>query len=172
MLESLRRGLRGSQALSGLQRAFATRTSMTDFATTSGAPSDVYTRKAVIYTPAKSAGQSALGNTHEGVRATWRLDFDTQVAWENPLMGWTSTADPLEGVRTENGLAFYTKEQAVRFCEKYGFAYEIKDPRPRSHVRSRRFWGYGDNFSVKRKGIPEGGLRENLPKGGGAATKK
>ena len=28
----------------------------------------------------------------------WRIEFETESKWENPLMGWTSTADSLENV--------------------------------------------------------------------------
>lgn len=34
--------------------------------------------------------------------------------WENPLMGWTSTADTLENVGRAS-LFFYNKEQAIEF---------------------------------------------------------
>jgi len=50
----------------------------------------------------------------------------SQAAWENPLMGWTSTGDVLEGIRSENGLAFYTKEEAIKFCQKHGWDFEVR----------------------------------------------
>ena len=28
----------------------------------------------------------------------WRIEFETESKWENPLMGWSSTADSLENV--------------------------------------------------------------------------
>ena len=41
--------------------------------------------------------------------------------------------------------------------------YEVREPNQTRkngtvHYRNPRFQGYGDNFSVKRKGIPTGGL--------------
>lgn len=57
----------------------------------------------------------------------------------NPLMGWTSTADPLENVHRP--LYFDSKEAAIAFAEKNGWGYEIEDPNPRTHIRPKRFIG-------------------------------
>lgn len=49
----------------------------------------------------------------------WRIDFDTLAGsgrWINPLMGWASTADYMQGT----SLKFATELEAVRFCEKQG----------------------------------------------------
>ena len=90
-------------------------------------------------------------------------------------MGWTSTRDPLEGLRVENGLTFYTKEEAVAFAQKYGWEIEVIENQSSRrqgsvHYRNPRYGSYGDNFTVKRKGLPEGGLRSNLAGGVGSAT--
>lgn len=66
--------------------------------------------------------------------------------WENPLMGWTSTADPLENTFRSEGLAFYTKEEAVDFCKRHGWRFEVLDYNDRKVDRSPRFAAYGDNF--------------------------
>ncbi|KAH6582120.1 hypothetical protein BASA60_002134 [Batrachochytrium salamandrivorans] len=42
-----------------------------------------------IYKPATPATQSGTAGSQY-----WKLDFDTQMKWENPLMGWASSADP------------------------------------------------------------------------------
>lgn len=65
--------------------------------------------------------------------------------WENPLMGWTSTADQLDHV-ARSAMQFWTKEDCIRFAEKHGWAYEVRDPELRSLIRSKRYPGYGDNF--------------------------
>ena len=44
-----------------------------------------------------------------------------QERWSNPLMGWTSTADPMSNVQ----LTFSTPEQAIKFCKKRGWKYEV-----------------------------------------------
>lgn len=55
--------------------------------------------------------QSGVNNTKK-----WKMEFDTRERWENPLMGWASTADPLSNMV----LTFRTKEDAVSFAEKNG----------------------------------------------------
>lgn len=59
--------------------------------------------------------------------------------WINPLMGWTSTADALENVH--RNLAFNSKEAAIEFAKKNGWAYEVEEPNPRVHSRPRRYPG-------------------------------
>ena len=65
--------------------------------------------------------------------------------WENPLMGWTSTADALDQV-ARSALQFGTKEDAIAFCKKHGWEYAVREPQMRRTSRSRRYAGYGDNF--------------------------
>lgn len=60
-------------------------------------------------------------------------------------MGWTSTADQLDHV-ARSAMQFWTKEDCIRFAEKHGWAYEVRDPELRSLIRSKRYPGYGDNF--------------------------
>lgn len=60
-------------------------------------------------------------------------------------MGWTSTADPLENVARAS-LLFYTKEEAIAFCQKHGWDAVVEEPKPRRADRQKRFAGYGDNF--------------------------
>ena len=65
--------------------------------------------------------------------------------WENALIGWTSTADPLHSVAA-NTLNFFTKEEAEAFCKKHGWAYEVLPPKLQTETRPKRFIGYGDNY--------------------------
>ena len=92
-----------------------------------------------------------------GKGASYRIEFATQQKWINPLMGWTSTADPYENVGRA-GMSFDTAEASRAFCEKHGWRYNVKEALPSARLRPARFFQYGDNFSVKRKGYPEGGL--------------
>ncbi|KIY97907.1 NADH:ubiquinone oxidoreductase subunit [Monoraphidium neglectum] len=55
----------------------------------------------------------------------------------------------------EAALWFHSKEQAVRFCERQGWRYEVEAEQVGSIKRQRRFAGYGDNFTVKRGGVPD-----------------
>ena len=44
----------------------------------------------------------------------WKVQHDNRHKWVNPLIGWTSTADPLENVARQ--LYFPTKEDAIAFA--------------------------------------------------------
>uniref|UniRef100_UPI0009B47C86 NADH dehydrogenase [ubiquinone] iron-sulfur protein 4, mitochondrial isoform X2 n=1 Tax=Monopterus albus TaxID=43700 RepID=UPI0009B47C86 len=81
-----------------------------DITTLTGVPEEhIKTRKVHIFISAKSAMQSGINSTKK-----WKMDFDTRERWENPLMGWASTADPLSNML----LTFSSKEDAVAFAEK------------------------------------------------------
>lgn len=47
--------------------------------------------------------------------------------WENPLMGWQSSADFMQGTR----LSFKTKEDAIHFANKQGYEYFVQEPNER-----------------------------------------
>lgn len=73
--------------------------------------------------------------------------------WVNPLIGWTSTSDPLESV-ARTSLSFYTKEEAIAFAIKVGWDYELQLPHAKRQERQKRFFGYGDNFGwVPNNGV-------------------
>uniref|UniRef100_A0AC11DQT5 NADH:ubiquinone oxidoreductase subunit S4 n=1 Tax=Ovis aries TaxID=9940 RepID=A0AC11DQT5_SHEEP len=81
-----------------------------DITTLTGVPEEhIKTRKARIFVPARNNMQSGVNNTKK-----WKMEFDTRERWENPLMGWASTADPLSNLV----LTFSTKEDAIAFAEK------------------------------------------------------
>eukprot|EP00775_Hariotina_reticulata_P005973 gene5973-6212_t len=120
-----------------------------------GVPMETYNRKARIFSPARTAGQQGMGNTiYSSKGRPWRISFETQAKWINPLIGWTSTADPLENVARAS-LLFPTQEEAIAFCKKYGWEYTVEQPKQRRTTRQKRFNGYGDNFSIKRAGVPD-----------------
>eukprot|EP00199_Chlamydomonas_sp_CCMP681_P006151 CAMPEP_0119103132 /NCGR_PEP_ID=MMETSP1180-20130426/1665_1 /TAXON_ID=3052 ORGANISM="Chlamydomonas cf sp, Strain CCMP681" /NCGR_SAMPLE_ID=MMETSP1180 /ASSEMBLY_ACC=CAM_ASM_000741 /LENGTH=211 /DNA_ID=CAMNT_0007087575 /DNA_START=17 /DNA_END=652 /DNA_ORIENTATION=+ len=121
-----------------------------------GIPLDTFQRKARIYTLSRSASQQGLSKTIHNSSAApgWRIAFETTAKWENPLMGWTSTADPLENV-ARTSLFFYNKEEAMAFCKKHGWEFTVDEPAPRSSKRQKRFLAYGDNYSIKRAGLPD-----------------
>lgn len=67
--------------------------------------------------------QSAKGKTK-----VWRIDWDVLQGsgrWENPLMGWASSADYMQGTT----LAFRTREDACRFAERQGWDYYVQEPK-------------------------------------------
>ncbi|XP_067841820.1 NADH dehydrogenase [ubiquinone] iron-sulfur protein 4, mitochondrial [Heptranchias perlo] len=98
----------------------------------------VKTRKVRIFVPARNAMQSGVNNTK-----IWKMEFDTRERWENPLMGWASTADPL----SNTVLAFATKEDAIAFVEKNGWSYEVAEKR----VKKPKPKSYGVNYSWNKR---------------------
>ena len=93
-----------------------------------------------IYRPAKTAMQSGQARTKE-----WVLEREPAAARTvDPLMGWTSSADPSAQVQ----LAFDSQEEAVAYAERNGIAYRVENPKARKAVRK----SYADNFKFGRVG--------------------
>ncbi|CAG2188969.1 NDUFS4 [Mytilus edulis] len=87
-----------------------------DLAVLSGVPEEqIKTRQVRIFLPAKNAMQSGTYSQRR-----WKIEFDTQERWENPLMGWTSTGDPLSNLNC----TFLTPEDAIAFVEKNGRSFK------------------------------------------------
>ncbi|KAM5533137.1 hypothetical protein V8D89_013185 [Ganoderma adspersum] len=85
----------------------------------SGAPKELRHRAVRIFQPTRSTTQSGSGKSNQ-----WRIDWDILQGggrWENPLMGWASSADYMQGTR----LSFHTKEDAIHFAEKQGWDYYV-----------------------------------------------
>lgn len=68
---------------------------------------------------AQKAQVSTTSVTHK--TKAWTLTWPPQERWSNPLMGWTSTADPLGNTE----LRFESKDQAIAYAEKHGWAYTL-----------------------------------------------
>jgi len=47
-----------------------------------------------IYRPAKNPMQSGTANIKR-----WKIEFETRQRWENSLMGWASSGDPLSNMQ-------------------------------------------------------------------------
>ncbi|KAI5117456.1 hypothetical protein M0805_005833 [Coniferiporia weirii] len=142
LLRAVQRGAAGCNAASALARFQSTSAPQTDvevaqakaseITTTilpkdavtadviSGAPGELRHRTVRVYKPTRSTMQSG------GARGEkWRIDFDILQGggrWENPLMGWASSADYVQGTR----LSFRSKEDAIHFAEKQGWDYFIQ----------------------------------------------
>lgn len=89
-----------------------------------------------IYAPAKTATQS--GDWHS---SKWVMDWDPLSKghrWENPLMGWQSSADFMQGTQ----IGFKTKEDAIQFANKQGYEYFVQEPNQRRIVPK----AYANNF--------------------------
>jgi len=102
----------------------------------SGAPIELQGRTVRIYREAKPATQSGDFRGHQ-----WRLDWDVLGKghrWENPLMGWQSSGDMMQGTHVN----FKSKEDAIHFAEKQDYEYFVQEP------NSRKFTPkvYANNF--------------------------
>ncbi|EPE36783.1 hypothetical protein GLAREA_08946 [Glarea lozoyensis ATCC 20868] len=102
----------------------------------SGAPIELEARTVRIYKPAKTATQSGDWHGHH-----WRMDWDILPKghrWENPLMGWQSSADFMQGTH----MNFKSKDDAIRFAEKQGYEYFVQEPNSRKILPK----AYANNF--------------------------
>jgi len=93
-----------------------------------------------IFRPSKNAMQSGKGKTQE-----WVLEFEpTDARRSDPLMGWTQTSDTAS---SQVRLEFDTREDAVRYAEQHGIAFQLIDPKPAKRIIK----AYADNFAFGRK---------------------
>lgn len=98
--------------------------------------SEAFSQYTRIYRPAKTATQSGDWHGHH-----WRMDWDVLGKghrWENPLMGWQSSADPVQGLH----LNFKSREDAIRFAHKQGYEYFVQEPNERRILPK----AYANNF--------------------------
>ncbi|PPQ91698.1 hypothetical protein CVT25_012911 [Psilocybe cyanescens] len=105
----------------------------------SGAPRELHHRSVRIYQPTRNTMQSGSGKSER-----WRIDFDTLAGagrWENPLMGWASSGDYMQGTR----MTFKSKEDAMHFAEKQGWDYYVQ------HATVKRIppKNYAENYVYK-----------------------
>jgi NADH dehydrogenase (ubiquinone) Fe-S protein 4 len=63
--------------------------------------------------------------------------------WENPLMGWQSSGDYMQGTRVN----FKSKEDAIAFAEKQGYEYYVQEPNERKITPK----AYANNFLYSAK---------------------
>ncbi|KAG0700121.1 Ndufs4, NADH dehydrogenase Fe-S protein 4 [Suillus ampliporus] len=102
----------------------------------SGAPGELWHRKVRIYQPARNTMQSGAGKSER-----WRIDWDILQGagrWENPLMGWASSADYMQGTR----ISFRSEKDAIHFAEKQGWDYWVQ-PSPTKKIPPKN---YSENF--------------------------
>ncbi|KAF5282507.1 hypothetical protein FQA39_LY04914 [Lamprigera yunnana] len=106
----------------------------------SGVPEEhIKTRRVRIFMPTKNAMQSGTDNTHH-----WEMEFETRERWENPLIGWTSSGDPLSNMH----VAFNNKEDAIDFCEKNGWNWFVQEHVPPKPMKPK---SYAINFSWNKR---------------------
>eukprot|EP01134_Creolimax_fragrantissima_P006629 CFRG6629T1 len=103
-----------------------------------GVPEEHVKRECQIYIPARTAmSQGTFSNRK------WRLDFEARERWENPTIGWSSSADPLSNL----GMDFSTKEDAVAFANKIGWSPVVTEPAMKRFKQK----SYGANFHWNKK---------------------
>lgn len=105
----------------------------------SGVPENHLRRPVYIYSPARTASQQGSSKTGK-----WKINFMSTEKWENPLMGWTSTGDPYAHLG-DAALTFDSKESAIRFANKYGWDYTVREP----HHPTIKPKAYADNFKFR-----------------------
>jgi hypothetical protein len=90
----------------------------------SALPDDAH---AVIERPSRSVTQSG-----RALERGWRLRFlPRRERPTDPLTGWSGSSDPLAHI----ALSFPTREAAIRYAERQGISYEVREPeRGRSRV--------------------------------------
>lgn len=109
---------------------------------TSGVPAEMMLkRKCVISKPAKSTMQS--GPQSAQYQVAFDVDQEHARKWQNPLMGWASSDDPMQGTP----LKFTSLTAAVRHCERQGWQYEIREPQYAKFVPKM----YADNYKYTDK---------------------
>ncbi|XP_066259589.1 NADH dehydrogenase [ubiquinone] iron-sulfur protein 4, mitochondrial [Euwallacea similis] len=96
-------------------------------------------RKVRIYEPPKNCMQSGTNNIGH-----WEMDFDTKERWENSLMGWSSTGDPLSNMKVQ----FSTKEDAIEYCEKNGWDWYVQESKLEKQFKPK---SYAVNFAWNKR---------------------
>ena len=93
-----------------------------------------------IFRPSKTAMQSGKAKSQD-----WVLEFEPREARRpDPLMGWTQTGDTAS---SQVRLSFETKEEAIRYADQHGLAFQLVDPKPVKRIIK----AYADNFAFGRK---------------------
>eukprot|EP00158_Paraphelidium_tribonemae_P005605 Partr_v1_DN27429_c0_g1_i1_m72186 putative NADH dehydrogenase (ubiquinone) Fe-S protein 4, 18kDa (NADH-coenzyme Q reductase) len=104
----------------------------------SGSPDELITNRRVrIFKPSRTAMQSGTNENQH-----WQIDFDTKPKWENPLMGYTSSGDYVQGLR----MRFHERTDAIQFAEKQGWDYIVQE----EQVPKFRGKSYSDNFKYSK----------------------
>lgn len=95
--------------------------------------------KAIIHYKAPSAMHRVpVWMKDANSQGKWVISFEKKYTTKNPFDGENLSLDPASWVQSH----FYTCEDAVRFCQVYGWAYEVEPVHTRKVVKK----SYADNF--------------------------
>jgi NADH dehydrogenase (ubiquinone) Fe-S protein 4 len=89
-----------------------------ELAVLSGMP-EVQAQRVVDIAPYPSKTLQSGDRYNNVWQIKWKRDEER---WSNPLMGWTSTADPMSNVV----LDFDSRDDAIAFAKRNGWAYDVK----------------------------------------------
>lgn len=110
---------------------------------TSPDPGELSVARARIYRPSPNPMQSGKARCGE-----WIVEFEPHLKpGIDPLMGWTSSADPLQQVR----MPFPGQEEAIAFCRRQNLAFDVERPA----IRKRHPRTYTENFMPFEDGTPK-----------------
>lgn len=91
--------------------------------------------------------QAQVSQSPLTVEQHWVISFqdegETAQCWENPLMGWVSSSDPIS-TNLRSQMIFNNASEAVYFAKKCGFDFIVEEPMHRK-IRSDDA-SYQDNF--------------------------
>ena len=109
---------------------------ITELAVFSGMPEE-HKRRTVVIAPRVYKTLQSGDRTLNQYQLTWKH----RERWTNPLMGWSSSADPQAMVK----LTFDSLEDARAFAEKNGWKYEVRQPVSEKTVEPGSY-NYSHNF--------------------------
>jgi hypothetical protein len=90
---------------------------VTEIAVLGGIPEEHRRRTAVIAPRLNKTLQSGDKTGYQ-----WQISWKNRERWTNPLMGWSSSSDPMSQVK----LNFDSQDDAIAYAQKNGFAYELR----------------------------------------------
>eukprot|EP00607_Mallomonas_marina_P010180 CAMPEP_0182421342 /NCGR_PEP_ID=MMETSP1167-20130531/6692_1 /TAXON_ID=2988 /ORGANISM="Mallomonas Sp, Strain CCMP3275" /LENGTH=180 /DNA_ID=CAMNT_0024598381 /DNA_START=264 /DNA_END=806 /DNA_ORIENTATION=- len=105
-----------------------------------GMPAEHQSRTVLIQPRPLKTLQSGNRTGHQ-----WQITWKHSERWSNPLMGWTSSADPLSNVK----LNFDSSEEAVAYATKNGWKYEVSASQE-GRITKPGSVAYADNFLPKK----------------------
>ncbi|GAB0489061.1 hypothetical protein MMPV_000277 [Pyropia vietnamensis] len=106
----------------------------------SGVPVEHAGRRLRIFQQPRPATQQGRGSKTRMWMAAWEKLGDVD-RWTNPLMGWTSTADPL----SQLSVRFPSREAAEAYAVRNGYTYVV-DAAPEAAENVRSFSAYGKSM--------------------------
>lgn len=114
---------------------------ISEIAALSGMPAEHAARTVTIAQRIIKTSQNSTKYSHQ-----WQITWKPQEGWKNPLMGWTSSADPMSSVK----LTFDSDQHAIDFANKNGWKYDLVEEAHKETADLATSWKYKDNFLPPR----------------------